>query len=74
MGKSFPDSRDIILGSRSTTDLIVLASKISKNRPEVYLIFYKDNGEFKIFDEAMFDAYSDKTFQKPDWSAFWPLI
>jgi hypothetical protein len=76
IGKAFPDSRDAILGSRQdqVRDFMVLAVKISKNRPEVYLLFYNDNGKFEILDEGMLDLYLNEMFDKPDWSVFWPMV
>jgi hypothetical protein len=74
MGKSFPDSRDTILRSKNPGDVTALAVKIARNRPEVYLLFHSGKGEFDIFDEALFDAYSNDMYIKPDWKVFWPLI
>jgi hypothetical protein len=76
LGQSFPESQNTVLiaASPAKVKLTILAGKLSKYRPEVYLAFQNDTGEYNILDEAMFDAYADHVFEKPDWSAFWPLI
>jgi hypothetical protein len=70
--KEFPLVKSVQLKANPKIPIKAYAYKLSKFRPEIYLMINDYDKEFQIVDQKMADVYVNNDFEKPDWSLLFP--